>query len=129
MCSAMTNSKNATAGGTARPYSERRRVRAEHVLHRRAHLADRAAVLQRLADRRQQVLRAASRLAQLLKATLDEREVALGLEPREPIELFALGLRVDAEQIGHLDALFLVLVHADNDVLTDPVALLIAPRR
>ncbi len=46
--------------------SERRRVLAEHVLHRAAHLAERAAVLQRLADRGQQVLAAARDIAQLL---------------------------------------------------------------
>src|SRR5271166_1036630 len=114
---------------SAAQISERRRVLPEHVLHRAADLAQRAAVLERRADRRQQVLAAASALAQLLQALLDDDLVALGLERRQALQLQALGLGIDPQQVGHLDVVLLIGVHADDDVLADAVALLVAPRR
>src|ERR1700683_689630 len=70
--------------------SERRRVFAEHVLHRSAYLAQGRAVLERLADGRQQVALAASRVTQLLQPTLHELLVALRLELGQALKLFAL---------------------------------------
>src|SRR4051795_9959008 len=109
--------------------SERRRVLPEDVLHRAAHLAERAAVLEGLADRREQVPASARGLAQLLQALRDELLVAAGLESRQTLELLALGLRVDAQQVRHLHVVLLERVHADDDVLSDAVSLLVAPGR
>ena len=45
-------------------------------------------------------------------------------------KLSALGLGIDAQQVGHLDLLVVdVAVDADDDVLLDAVALLVAPGR
>src|SRR5438445_1996284 len=78
--------------------SERRRVLAEHVAHRPAHLAERAAVLQCRADRQEEVARTARHLAQLLQVLLDERLVAVGLEGAQAFHLQPLGLGVDAQE-------------------------------
>src|SRR5215212_2127296 len=106
-----------------------RLVSAEHVAHRAADLAHRGAVLQRLADRRQQVAVAACRLSQLLEPGVDELLVAVRLERLQPLDLLALGLGVDAQQVRHLERLVDVLVDADDDVLLLLVALLVAPGR
>ena len=66
-------------------------------------------------------------LAQLLEALLDERLVAVGLERRQPLDLLALGLGVDAQQVGDLELVLDVLVDAHDDVLADAIALLVAP--
>ena len=66
-------------------------------------------------------------VAQLLEAPLDELLVAVGLERRQALDLLALGLRVDAQQVGDLELVLDVLVDADDDVLLDAVALLVAP--
>ena len=55
----------------------------------------------------QQVVAAARDLAQVVEALLDERLVAVGLERGQAVELFALGLRVDAQQVGNLDVVLL----------------------
>src|SRR5436853_5399000 len=99
--------------------SESRRVLAEDVAHRAADLTERAAVLQCRSDRREQVGRAARGLAQLLEALLDERLVAVDLERAQALDLQALGLGIDAKQVGDLRVLLLIGVHADNDVLAD----------
>ena len=51
----------------------------------------------------------------------------LGLERLQALDLLALGLGVDAQQVRHLELLLDVLVDADDDVLADAVALLVAP--
>src|SRR3984885_1707787 len=51
------------------------------------------------------------------------------LERLEPLDLLALGLRIDAEDVRHLGlALVDELVDADDDVLTGAVALVVAER-
>src|ERR1700722_350411 len=104
MCTAKTTSKNCTVAITGRILlnrpaqvpvllgggSERRRVLAEYVLHRAAHLAKRGTVLQRLADGGQQVIGAPCSLAQLIQALVHELLVAVGLERLQPSDLFAL---------------------------------------
>ena len=47
--------------------------------------------------------RAARGLAQLLQALLDELLVAVGLERLQALELLALGLGVDAQEVRDLD--------------------------
>jgi hypothetical protein len=42
--------------------------------------------------------------------------VAVGLEGSQAGDLFALGLGIDAQQVGDLDVVLLVLVDADDDV-------------
>src|SRR5512132_1555864 len=108
--------------------SDRRLIGAEDVLHGAAHLAHRAAIAQGGLDRRQQAAGAARDLAQLLQPALDEIVVAVGLERLQARHLLALGLGVDAQQVGHLDVLFVdVAVDAHHDVLAGAVALLVAP--
>jgi len=58
----------------------------------------------------------------------DERLVAVGLERRQTFDLLTLGLGIDAQQIGDLERLLDELVDADDDVLLDPVALVVAER-
>src|ERR1700712_2974185 len=109
--------------------SERRGVLPEDVLHRAADLAERRAVAQRLLDGRQDVVGAAGRGAQLLEALLDERLVAVLLERLEARDLRVLALGVDAQEVRDLDLVLFVLVDADDDVLAEAVALLVAPGR
>src|SRR3712207_8496193 len=52
--------------------------------------------------------------------------VALGLEALQALELVALRLRVDAQDLLDLDVVLLVLVDADHDVLARAVALVVA---
>src|SRR5437762_1727963 len=92
----------------------------DHVPHRPAHLAHRAAVAQRVMDERQQVVFFPGRVAQPGQPPLDQLVVAVGLEGLEPFDLIALGLRIDAQRLGHLDVVGDVLVDADHDVLADP---------
>src|SRR6185312_4502357 len=104
-----------------------RLISAEHVAHRAADLAHRRAVLERLADRRQQVLAAARGGAQLLEAAVHEHLIAVRLERLQAVDLLALGLRVDAQQVGHLERFVDEAVDADDDVLLGLVALLVPP--
>src|SRR5205823_8774116 len=102
-------------------------VAPEHVLHRATHLSQGAAVLERLADGGEQVLAASRYGAQLLEASLDELVVTRRLELPQALDLLALGVGIDAEQVGHLDVVLLIGVDADHDVLSDAVALLVSP--
>ena len=78
------------------------------------------AVLQGLADHGHEVLGAARGGAELLQALLDQRAVARGLEGGQALELLALGLGVDAQQVRHLELVLDVLVDADDPAFTDP---------
>src|SRR4051795_6680466 len=89
-----------------------RLVLAEDVAHRPTDLAHRARVLQRLADVGHEVVGAAGDLAQLLQAPVGQRLVAIGLERLQPLDLGALGLGIDAEDVLDFDVLFGVLVDA-----------------
>ena len=102
-------------------------VLAELLAHDAAHLAERTAVLQRRAHRLEQVARAAARLAQLGEPRLDGVLVALLLEGLEPLDLLALRLRVDPEDLDLVHLVGHVLVDADDDVLLLAIALLVAP--
>src|SRR5215212_6456221 len=104
-------------------------VLAEDVPHRAADLPDRARVLERLADRRQEVLVTAGGAAQLLQPLVGELLVAALLERLQPLDLLALGLRVDAQDVLDLGVVLLVLVDADDDVLPRAVALVVAEGR
>src|SRR5687768_7960040 len=74
-------------------------VFAELVAHDAADLADRRALLERGADRFEQVARALRDLSQLLEPRRDLLLVAIGLELLQPVDLLALGLRVDAQDL------------------------------
>ena len=100
MCIASTNWEGDLPGPSI--ISSPGLVLAEHVAHRAANLAHRAAFLQRLAQDGQQVVGPAGALADLLQPALDQLLVAVGLERVQPLDLLALGLRVDAEDVGHL---------------------------
>ena len=68
----------------------------------------------------------ARRLAQLLEPLVGQLLVAALLERLQPLELLALGLGVDAQDLLDLGVLLLVLVDADDDVLLRAVALVVA---
>ena len=105
-------------------------VLAEDVAHRVADLADRGAVAQRVLDRVEQVAVAARDLAQRLEARSSTSfGVAVGLERGQALELAALGLRVDAQDVDVVDAVGDVLVDPDDDVLARGVALVVGQRR
>ena len=74
----------------------------------------------------QQVVRALGGAPQLLEALVGELLVAVGLERLQALELVALGLGVDAQDLLDLDVVLLVLVDADDDVLARAVALVVA---
>ena len=115
---------------SGRALSTPRLVGPEDVLHRAADLAHRAAVLERLADRVHEVVGAARGLAQLVEALRDELVVAVGLERRQARRAASRSdSRVDAQDVLDLDRVLLVLVDADDDVLLEAVALLVAPGR
>src|SRR6185312_7355405 len=97
----------------------------ELVPHDAADLADRGVVLERGADRLEQVAAAACHFAQLLEPPLHGLLVAVVLELPQPVDLIALRLRIDPEDLNVVDRVGHVLVHADHDVLLDPVALLV----
>ena len=102
-------------------------VLAEDVAHRAADLADRArgpCSAARIGG--QQVLVAAGGLAQLLEALVDQLLVAVRLERLQALDLRALGLGVDAQDVLDLGVLLDVLVDADDDVLLGAVALVVA---
>src|SRR5581483_9004794 len=101
----------------------------ELLAHDAAYLPDRRAVLQGRADRVEEVAVAAGHLAELLEPRLHRVGVAIGLELLQPLDLLPLGLGVDLQDLDVVDLVGDVLVHADDDVLLDPVALLVAPRR
>ncbi len=67
-------------------------------------------------------------LAQLLEPRVHRVAAALLLELLQPLDLLALGLRVDPEDVLGLDALGDVLVHAHDDVLIGPDTLRVRPR-
>src|SRR3954468_16540087 len=106
----------------------RLRVLAELVAHHAADLAERGAGLERGAQRLEQIALAAADLAQLLEPAADRVLIAVRLELLQPRHLLVLGLGVDAQDLDVLHVLGHVLVHAHDDVLLGPVALLIAPR-
>src|ERR1700722_14504714 len=109
--------------------SERRLVLPEHVAHRAARLTHRAAILERLPQDRQQVVAPPRALADLLEAPLHEWEVAIGLESLQAVHLMTLGGGIDTQGVGHLRGVLDELVDPHDDVLLDPVALVIAERR
>src|SRR5260370_1100039 len=78
---------------------ENRLVTPEHVAHRAADLAERAAVAERVVDPGQQVLGAARGRAELFEAAPDELLVAIGLERRQSLHLLALGFGIDAQEV------------------------------
>src|SRR5918995_4071563 len=90
---------------TGRPLSGGRLVLAEDVAHRAADLAHRAGVLQRLPDREEQVLVPATRGSQLLEPPLGQSLMAATLERLPALDLLALRLRVDAQDLLDLDVL------------------------
>ena len=66
---------------------------------------------------------------EVVEPALDPAPVALGLEPPEPLQLAPLRLGIDAEDVDVVDGVGHVLVDADDDVLTGPVALVVGGRR
>ena len=88
-----------------------------------------ARVLERGADRLQQVAVALRRSGAAPRAGVHGVLVAVGLERLQALHLLALGLGVHAQDLDLVDLVGHVLVHADHDVLLDPVALLVAPGR
>src|SRR5205807_269797 len=97
---------------------------------RAAHLAQRGAGLQSLPQHRQQVAGPRSRLADLFEAAVDERLITVRLERLQPLDLLALRLGIDAQDVGNLDLAVLdELVHPDDDVLSRAVALVVPERR
>src|SRR5205085_6334828 len=108
--------------------SERRLVLAVHVLHRAAHLSHRAPVLQGLSQDGQQVVGAARCVSDLREPGLHDGGVAVGLERLQSLELLALGLWIDSENVWNLGRVLDELVDADDDVLSRPVALVVAER-
>ena len=71
----------------------------------------------------------AATCAQLLEPLVHALLVAVGLELLQPLDLLALGLRVDAQDLDVVELVGDELVHADDDVLLLLVALLVAPGR
>ena len=69
---------------------ERRPVVAEHVAHRAADLAERAAVLERASQDREHVVGSAGAIANLVQAPRHQLGVAIGLERRQPCDLLML---------------------------------------
>src|SRR5215211_1308016 len=100
-------------------------VLAEHVAHRAAGLTDRGAVAQRVLERIEEVAVASGYPPKVLQAALDHLGVPAVLEPLEPLELALLGLRVDLQDLDVVNLIGHVLVDADDDVLTVPVALVV----
>src|SRR4029453_13354971 len=92
-------------------------VLAEDVAHRPAGLPDRGAGAQRLLDRRQEVALTLCPLSKLAQPGAESILVAIRLPLRQSLELPALGLRVDGEDVDVVDLLADVLVDADDDVL------------
>src|SRR5829696_5592488 len=104
-------------------------VLAEHLAHDAADLADRGLLGQGVADRVEQVPVGLGGLAELAELGLQLLVVAVRLELLQPVDLLLLRLRVDAQDLDVVDLVGDVLVDADDDVLLDPVALLVAPGR
>src|SRR5204863_8741088 len=93
-------------------------VLAEHVAHRPARLADRGPVAERVPDRVEQVAVAAGDLAKLVEASVHGHLVAGLLESLQALDLAALRLGIDLQDLDVVDLLGHVLVHPNDDVLT-----------
>ena len=126
MCRARMNCQNAAAPTSIRTWAGTRRTRRASRRRPRPASSDRCSA-SRSTGSTLSVPRAAARISSSRRSTTEASRSSLN--SRQPLDLVALGLRIDAQDVRHLERVLDELVDADDDVLLDAVALVVAERR